>query len=141
MGLDRTASASGYRWRRADDRGHPEQNAPARRYRYRRRHPGRGACQCSPGRTRIFRRTQGDRMTELTDLTIAALRDGFRKGEFSARDSAEAYIAAVEGGRALHAFIVETPEHALAAADTADRGRATGEIRPLSGVQIGRAHV
>src|SRR3546814_10060454 len=65
------------------------------------------------------------------------LRDGFRKGEFSARDSAEAYIAAVEAGRALNAFIVETPEHALAAADTADRGRATGEIRPLSGVPLG----
>ena len=76
-------------------------------------------------------------MTDLTDLTIAGLRDGFRAGDFSAREVAEAHIAAVEAGRPLNAFIVETPEHALEAADVADRGRASGEVRPLSGVPLG----
>lgn len=76
-------------------------------------------------------------MTDLTDLTIAGLRDGFRAGDFSAREVAEAHIAAVEAGRALNAFIVETPEHALEAADAADRGRASGEVRALSGVPLG----
>lgn len=76
-------------------------------------------------------------MTDLTDLTIAGLRDGFRAGDFSAREVADAHIAAVEAGRALNAFIVETPEHALEAADAADRGRASGEVRALSGVPLG----
>ena len=76
-------------------------------------------------------------MTALTDLTIAELRDGFRKGDFSARETAEAYVEAVEAGRPLNAYLVETPDHAFAAADVADRGRATGELRPLSGVPLG----
>src|SRR3546814_11249539 len=76
-------------------------------------------------------------MTELTGLKIAELRDGFREGAFSARAVAESYVRAVESGRALNAFIVDTPDHALAAADVADRGRASGELQPLSGVPLG----
>lgn len=75
---------------------------------------------------------------KLTDLGVAELRDGFRAGEFTAREVAEAFNAAVAGARALNAFIVETPEHALAAADAADKARAAGEApRPLAGVPIG----
>ncbi|MGK6355843.1 Asp-tRNA(Asn)/Glu-tRNA(Gln) amidotransferase subunit GatA [Sphingomonas sp. DT-207] len=77
-------------------------------------------------------------MTKITDLGVAGLRDGFRAGEFSAREVAEAFNAAVSGARALNAFIVETPEHALAAADAADKARAAGEApKPLAGVPIG----
>ncbi|MEY3905628.1 MAG: aspartyl-tRNA(Asn)/glutamyl-tRNA (Gln) amidotransferase subunit, partial [Pseudomonadota bacterium] len=76
-------------------------------------------------------------MTQLTDLGVAALRDGFRAGDFSARDVAMAFNAAVADARALNAFIVETPDHALAAADAADRDRAAGTLKPLSGVPIG----
>ncbi len=76
-------------------------------------------------------------MSALTDLGIAALRDGFRAGDFSAREAAEAFVGAVGDARALNAFIAETPEHALAAAEEADRGRASGELRPLSGVPLG----
>ncbi len=76
-------------------------------------------------------------MTHLTDLGVAAIRDGFRSGDFSAREVAEAFNAAVVGGKALNAFIVETPDHALAAADMADRERAHGNFKPLSGVPIG----
>jgi aspartyl-tRNA(Asn)/glutamyl-tRNA(Gln) amidotransferase subunit A len=76
-------------------------------------------------------------MTDLTDLGIADLRDGFRKGDFSAREAADASIAPMKAGRALNAFLVETPEHAIAAAEEADRGRASGELRPLSGVPLG----
>jgi len=74
---------------------------------------------------------------DLTDLTVAGIRDGFRKGDFSAREVADAFIGAVEGGRILNTFIVETPEHAIAAAETADRGRANGELGALSGVPLG----
>ncbi|WP_294002925.1 Asp-tRNA(Asn)/Glu-tRNA(Gln) amidotransferase subunit GatA [Sphingomonas sp.] len=69
--------------------------------------------------------------------TIAELRDGFRAGEFSAREIAADFNAAVEAGRALNAYTVETPELALAAADAADAARAGGELKPLSGIPLG----
>ena len=76
-------------------------------------------------------------MTNITDLGIAALRNGVRDGTFSAREVAEGFNAAVAAAKLLNAFIVETPEHALAAADQADSDRAAGSLKPLSGVPIG----
>ena len=77
-------------------------------------------------------------MTQLTDLTVAEIRDGFRAGDFSAREVAQAFNANVAGAKALNAFIVETPDKALAAADAADRAKAAGEaLKPLAGVPIG----
>jgi aspartyl-tRNA(Asn)/glutamyl-tRNA(Gln) amidotransferase subunit A len=76
-------------------------------------------------------------MTDLTNLGIAAIRDGFRAGDFSAREVADAHVAAMEAARPLNAFILETPDHAIAAAEAADRERAAGELRPLSGVPLG----
>jgi aspartyl-tRNA(Asn)/glutamyl-tRNA(Gln) amidotransferase subunit A len=76
-------------------------------------------------------------MTNLTTLTVAAIRDGFRNGDFTAREVAEGFNANVAGAKALNAFIVETPDHALAAADRADKDRAAGTLKPLSGVPIG----
>ena len=76
-------------------------------------------------------------MSDLISKTIAELRDGIGAGDFSAREVAEAYNAAVVAGRALNAYTVETPELALAAADTADQARQAGELKPLSGVPLG----
>ena len=76
-------------------------------------------------------------MTELTNLTVAQIRDGHRAGDFSAVEVADAFNANVAGAKALNAFIVETPEHALAAAKAADADRAAGTLKPLSGVPIG----
>jgi len=76
-------------------------------------------------------------MTNLTDLTVAQIRDGFRAGDFSAREVAEAFNANVAAAKPLNAFIVETPDHSLAAADQADKDRASGTLKPLSGVPIG----
>jgi aspartyl-tRNA(Asn)/glutamyl-tRNA(Gln) amidotransferase subunit A len=77
-------------------------------------------------------------MTDLTTLGIAAIRDGVRDGQFKAREVAEAFNAKVAGADALNAFLVKTPEHALAAADAADVARAAGEtLKPLAGVPIG----
>ncbi|HJS41418.1 MAG TPA: Asp-tRNA(Asn)/Glu-tRNA(Gln) amidotransferase subunit GatA [Sphingomicrobium sp.] len=76
-------------------------------------------------------------MSELTAKTITELRDGIRDGDFSAREIAEAFNAAVEAGRPLNAYTVETPELALTAADAADKARAAGELKPLSGVPMG----
>jgi aspartyl-tRNA(Asn)/glutamyl-tRNA(Gln) amidotransferase subunit A len=73
----------------------------------------------------------------LTDLGIAAIRDGVRDGDFSAREVTTAFVEAVAGAKALNAFLVETPEHALAAADKADADRVAGTLKPMSGVPIG----
>ncbi|KQN29471.1 Asp-tRNA(Asn)/Glu-tRNA(Gln) amidotransferase subunit GatA [Sphingomonas sp. Leaf38] len=77
-------------------------------------------------------------MTDLTDLGIAGIRDGVRDGSFTARDVADAFIVKVSQAKALNAFLVETPEHAIAAATAADTARAAGEtLKPLAGVPIG----
>ena len=77
-------------------------------------------------------------MTDLTDLGIAGIRDGVRAGTFTARDVADAFIVKVSQAKALNAFLVETPEHAIAAATAADTARAAGEtLKPLAGVPIG----
>ena len=77
-------------------------------------------------------------MTDLTELGVKALRDGIATGDFSAREAAEAFNAAVEQASALNAFIVTTPDHALAAADAIDAKRAKGEdLGKMGGVPIG----
>ena len=76
-------------------------------------------------------------MTDLTNLTVAEIRDGHRAGDFSAVEVAEAFNANVAAAKALNAFIVETPEQALGAAKQADADRAAGTLKPLSGVPIG----
>jgi aspartyl-tRNA(Asn)/glutamyl-tRNA(Gln) amidotransferase subunit A len=73
-------------------------------------------------------------VSELTSKTLSELRDGFRAREFTAREIAEEFNAAVAGARALNAYTVETPDDALAAADAADSGKATGS---LAGIPLG----
>jgi aspartyl-tRNA(Asn)/glutamyl-tRNA(Gln) amidotransferase subunit A len=75
-------------------------------------------------------------MTALTDLTIADARTGLRKKEFSARDLAEAHIAAVAEARPLNAYLVETPEQALAMATRSDERLARGEGGALEGMPL-----
>src|SRR5689334_18459929 len=76
-------------------------------------------------------------MSDLTSLSIAELRDGFRSGEFTAREIAEQYNTAVAGARSLNAYTVETPEDALAAAEAADKARGSGDVGSLAGVPLG----
>ncbi|MEO0872029.1 MAG: amidase, partial [Pseudomonadota bacterium] len=77
-------------------------------------------------------------MTELTNLGVKAIRDGVAGGDFTAREVAEAFNAAVAEAAALNAFIVTTPDHALAAADAVDAKRAAGEeLGAMGGVPIG----
>ena len=77
-------------------------------------------------------------MSEITSLTIAELQKGIRSGEFSAREVAESYNAAVAAARALNAYTVETPDDALACAEAADNARAAGEdLAPLAGIPLG----
>ncbi|MDD3797872.1 MAG: Asp-tRNA(Asn)/Glu-tRNA(Gln) amidotransferase subunit GatA [Novosphingobium sp.] len=78
-------------------------------------------------------------MTDVTELGVAAIREGVAKGEFTAREVAEAFNANVAAAQdALNAFIVATPEKALEAAEKVDADRAAGkELGKLAGVPIG----
>lgn len=78
-------------------------------------------------------------MTNLTDLGIAAIRNGVADGTFTATEVATAFNAAVEAAQpALNAFIVTTPEKALEAAAKVDADRAAGKpLGSLAGVPIG----
>ena len=77
-------------------------------------------------------------MTDLTQLGVAAIRDGVAAGDFTAREVAEAFNTNVAAAAELNAFIVTTPEKALDAADAVDAARAKGEaLGKMAGVPIG----
>ena len=77
-------------------------------------------------------------MTDLTQLGVAAIRDGVAGGVFTAREVATAFNATVAAAGSLNAFIVATPEAALAAADRTDAARAAGQpLGAMGGVPIG----
>lgn len=78
-------------------------------------------------------------MTDLTELGVAAIREGVAKGDFTAREVAEGFNANVAAAQdALNAFIVATPEKALEAADKVDADRAAGKpLGKMAGVPIG----
>ncbi|WP_324741934.1 Asp-tRNA(Asn)/Glu-tRNA(Gln) amidotransferase subunit GatA [Tsuneonella sp. CC-YZS046] len=76
--------------------------------------------------------------SELTELTVAAIREGVAKGDFTAREVAEGFNANVAAAGALNAFIVATPDKALEAADRVDADRAAGKaLGRMAGVPIG----
>ena len=78
-------------------------------------------------------------MTDLTELGVAAIRDGVAKGDFTAVEVAEAFNANVAAAQdALNAFIVATPEKAVESAKAIDARRAKGEaLGKMGGVPIG----
>ncbi|WP_067732881.1 Asp-tRNA(Asn)/Glu-tRNA(Gln) amidotransferase subunit GatA [Novosphingobium naphthalenivorans] len=78
-------------------------------------------------------------MTDLTELGVAAIRDGVANGTFTAVEVAEAFNANVAAAQqALNAFIVATPEAAIEAAKATDAKRAAGEaLGKMGGVPIG----
>ena len=76
-------------------------------------------------------------MTDLTRLTLTEARDGLKAKTFSATELTKAHIAAVEKARALNAYVLETPEHALKQAAASDEKLAKGEAGPLEGLPLG----
>ena len=75
-------------------------------------------------------------MSDLTGLSLAEARAGLLSRQFSARELAQAHIAAMERARPLNAFITETPERALAMADAADARLKCGAALPLDGIPL-----
>ncbi|SIP91253.1 Asp-tRNA(Asn)/Glu-tRNA(Gln) amidotransferase subunit GatA [Bosea sp. TND4EK4] len=76
-------------------------------------------------------------MTDLTRLTLTEARDGLKAKQFTATELTQAHIAAVEKARALNAYVLETPEHALKQAAASDARLAKGEAGPLEGLPLG----
>jgi aspartyl-tRNA(Asn)/glutamyl-tRNA(Gln) amidotransferase subunit A len=76
-------------------------------------------------------------MSDLTALTLKDALQGLRQRRFSSEEITRAHIAAIEGARALNAFVLETPDRALAMARASDARIAAGDAGPLEGAPIG----
>lgn len=75
-------------------------------------------------------------MTDLIDLSIAQAREGLDKGEYSARELAEAHIAEMDACAPLGAFITATADLALSQADAADQRIKAGDAAGMTGIPI-----
>jgi aspartyl-tRNA(Asn)/glutamyl-tRNA(Gln) amidotransferase subunit A len=76
-------------------------------------------------------------MTDATALTLSEARDALRAKQVSATEMTQAFLAAMEKARGLNAYVLETPEQALAMAKESDARLARGEARPLEGLALG----
>lgn len=76
-------------------------------------------------------------MTDLTTKTIAELRDGLSKKEFSAAELTDTYLQRAESAGDLNAYVRLTPENAKEQATASDAKIAAGEARPLEGIPLG----
>lgn len=76
-------------------------------------------------------------MSNLTDLCLAAARDGLRRKDFTALELAEAHIKRMEASRALNAVVLETADLAREMAKRSDDRLAKNEAGVLEGLPIG----
>lgn len=76
-------------------------------------------------------------MTDITKLTIAETLGGLKNKQFSATDLTKAYLKSMEDNRDLNAYVLETPEVALAQAAQSDAHYAAGTARDLEGIPLG----
>ena len=76
-------------------------------------------------------------MEKLTSLTVHETLDGLKNKSFSAVELTNEYLRAMEEKRALNAYVLETPEKALAQAEEADRRYRDGTARALEGIPLG----
>jgi aspartyl-tRNA(Asn)/glutamyl-tRNA(Gln) amidotransferase subunit A len=77
-------------------------------------------------------------VTDLTDLTLAEAREGLKAKEFSAKELTQAHLDAIQASNeALNAYVLVTPERAMAMAEASDTRLKTGEARPLEGIPLG----
>jgi aspartyl-tRNA(Asn)/glutamyl-tRNA(Gln) amidotransferase subunit A len=76
-------------------------------------------------------------VSDLTGLTLAAALDGLKTRRFSSTELTAAHLAAMEQARSLNAFVLETPERAMAMAEASDQRIARGEAGRLEGAPLG----
>lgn len=76
-------------------------------------------------------------MSDLTKLTIAGARDALRAGEVTSLELTEACLGAIEGAKALNAFVHDTPEIARDQAKAADLRLKQEGAPSLCGIPLG----
>lgn len=76
-------------------------------------------------------------MEKLTSLTVHETLDGLKNKSFSAVELTNEYLRAMAEKRALNAYVLETPEKALAQAEESDRRYQNGTARLLEGIPLG----
>jgi aspartyl-tRNA(Asn)/glutamyl-tRNA(Gln) amidotransferase subunit A len=77
-------------------------------------------------------------MADPTDLSIAEARGALDRKELSATELTQAHLDAIErANEALNAFVLPTPERALAMAKASDARIAQGQAGPLEGIPLG----
>ena len=77
-------------------------------------------------------------MTDLTKLTLAEARDGLAARKFTSTELTRALLGAIDAANPhLNAYVLPTPDHALAQAKASDIRLAKGDARPLEGLPIG----
>ena len=76
-------------------------------------------------------------MSDLTSLTLAGALTGLRAKQYSSVELTAAHLTAIEAARGLNAYVLETPDRALAMARAADEKIARGEAGPLEGAPLG----
>jgi aspartyl-tRNA(Asn)/glutamyl-tRNA(Gln) amidotransferase subunit A len=75
-------------------------------------------------------------MSDLISMTLAEARDAIRAKKVSSRELTGAFVKAIEGARPLNAFITESGDAALAAADASDKRIAAGTLGDLEGLPL-----
>jgi aspartyl-tRNA(Asn)/glutamyl-tRNA(Gln) amidotransferase subunit A len=76
-------------------------------------------------------------MSDLTKLTLKAALAGLKARDFSSVDITKAHIEAIQQARGLNAYVLETPDKALAMAAASDERLARGEGGALEGAPLG----
>ncbi|MAK81107.1 Asp-tRNA(Asn)/Glu-tRNA(Gln) amidotransferase subunit GatA [Phenylobacterium sp.] len=76
-------------------------------------------------------------MSDLTKLTLKSALEGLETKAFSAVELTQVHIEAVESAKALNAYVLETPDKALAMAQASDARRARGQAGALDGAPLG----
>ncbi len=77
-------------------------------------------------------------MTDLTRLSLKALRDGIAAKEFTALEATDSYISAIEAGNdKLNAYVTVTADKAREMAKASDAKIASGDNGMLEGVPLG----
>ncbi|MGV6802414.1 MAG: Asp-tRNA(Asn)/Glu-tRNA(Gln) amidotransferase subunit GatA [bacterium] len=76
-------------------------------------------------------------MSDVSNLTLAALRDGLKSKEFTAKEVTQTFIDRIEAATTLNAFITPTPEKAMQMAASSDEKLAKGEGGALEGIPLG----
>ncbi|WP_339832676.1 Asp-tRNA(Asn)/Glu-tRNA(Gln) amidotransferase subunit GatA [uncultured Parvibaculum sp.] len=76
-------------------------------------------------------------MSDLTKLTLAGARDALKKKDITSAELTGAYIAEVEAGAPLNAYVTVTAEKAMEMAKASDAKLAKGEGGSLEGLPLG----